>query len=170
MPVAILCGHGPDALCALDPGRPILQPDQISLVGVRSVDAVEKRAVVQAGLNVQHMRAVDESGMRTVMASVLDAVANNGAHLHVSLDLDALDPEIAPGVGTPVAGGLSYREAQLAMEMIHDSGTLGSLDVVEVNPALDTRNRTAQLAVELVASAFGEQILARVLDDGHSGN
>ncbi len=164
MAVAILCGHGPDSLCALGPGRPILRPGQIRQLGVRAVDAVEKRAVVDAGLEVQHMRSIDESGMRPAMARILDAVAGRSAHLHVSLDLDALDPEIAPGVGTPVPGGLSYREAQLAMEMIHDSGALASLDVVEVNPALDTRNRTARLAVELVESAFGEQILARVLD------
>jgi len=94
---------------------------------------------------------------------VLDAIARTGGHLHVSFDLDFVDPGVAPGVGTPVPGGPTYREAQLCMEMIHDSGLLGSLDVVEVNPALDVHNRTAELAVELVESLFGEQILARVV-------
>jgi len=163
MAVAMLCGHGPDDLCAMGPGRPVLTPEQIVHVGVRSVDAVEKRTIVERGIRVHDMRQIDESGMRPVVASVLGDVAKRGAHLHVSLDLDVVDPEIAPGVGTPVPGGLSYREAQLCMEMIHDSGTLGSLDIVEVNPARDTGNRTARLAVELTESVFGERILARVL-------
>lgn len=163
MAVAMLCGRGPDALCDLGPGRPVLDPGQVVHVGTRSVDAVEKRAVVEAGMPVHDMRSIDERGMRAAMAAALADVADRGAHLHVSLDMDVVDPEIAPGVGTPVHGGLSYREAQLCMEMIHDCGALGSLDIVEVNPALDTRNRTANLAVELTESLFGEQILARVL-------
>jgi arginase len=163
MAAAMLCGHGPDALCGLGPGRPILTPDRIVHLGVRSVDAAEKSAVARAGLAVHDMRRIDESGMRPVMDSVLAEVTTRGAHLHLSLDLDVMDPGIAPGVGTVVPGGLTYREAQLGMEMIHDSGALGSLDIVEVNPARDTRNRTANLAVELVQSAFGEQILARRL-------
>jgi arginase len=163
MPVAVLCGEGPEDLCDLGTGRPVLQPEQVVQVGVRSVDAVEKRAVMENGLRVHDMRRIDEDGIRTVMAEVLSEVTRRGAHLHVSFDADVLDPEIAPGVGTPVRGGLNYREAQLCMEMIHDSGALGSLDVVEVNPALDTGNRTARTAVDLVESLFGEQILARVL-------
>jgi len=132
-------------------------------VGIRSVDALEKVKVAEQGLVVHDMRRIDEIGMRAVMAEALDTVARMGAHLHVSFDLDFLDPAVAPGVGTPVPGGPTYREAQLCMEMIHDSGILGSLDVVEVNPALDVHNRTAELAVELVESLFGEQILARVV-------
>jgi arginase len=163
MAVAMLCGHGPDSLCTMRPGRPILNPEQVIQLGVRSVDAVETRTVLARGIRVHDMRRIDEVGMRSVMEDVLASVAATGAHLHVSLDLDVMDPDIAPGVGTPVAGGLTYREAQLCMEMIHDSGALGSLDLVEINPALDTGNRTARLAVELTQSLFGEQILARVL-------
>jgi len=163
MPVAVLCGEGPEELLALGHARPILDPAQVVQVGVRSVDAVEKRKVVERGIAVHDMRRIDENGMRAEMGAALDAVARRGGHLHVSFDLDVVDPTEAPGVGTPVPGGLNYREAQLCMEMIHDSGLLGSLDIVEVNPALDNRNRTAELAVELVESLFGEQILARVL-------
>lgn len=163
MPVAVLCGEGPEELLALGHQRPVLHPSQVTQMGVRSVDAVEKRKVVGRGLAVHDMRRIDENGMRTEMERALDVVSRRGGHLHVSFDLDVVDPAVAPGVGTPVSGGLNYREAQLCMEMIHDSGLLGSLDVVEVNPALDQRNRTAELAVELVESLFGEQILARVL-------
>lgn len=161
MPLAILCGEGDARLLALGERTPILAPDQIALLGVRSIDAIEKRKVVAAGLDVHDMRRIDEEGMRASVDAVLERVARSGAHLHVSFDLDFADPGIAPGVGTPVPGGPSYREAQLCMEMIHDSGLLGSLDVVETNPARDDRNRTAELAVELVQSALGEQILAR---------
>lgn len=163
MPLAVLCGHGPSALRAIGGTSPILSPDQVKQVGVRSVDAIEKRAVVDHGLDVRDMRRIDEHGIRSVMAGVLAETVRCGAHLHVSFDLDAVDPTVAPGVGTPVSGGLTYREAQLCMEMIHDSGALGSLDVVEINPALDHGNRTARLAVELIESLFGERILARVL-------
>ena len=107
------------------------------------------------------MRRIDENGMRKTMDQVLERVAATGGHLHVCFDVDFLDPAIAPGVGTTVAGGPTYREAQLCMEMIYDSGLMRSLDIVELNPALDERNRTAELAVELVKSLFGEQILAR---------
>lgn len=163
MPVAMLCGDGPEALCCPEQARPILTPDQVIQVGVRSVDAMEKRAIVARGLTVHDMRSIDERGLRDIMDGVLSDLQARGAHLHVSFDVDVLDPGIAPGVGTPVPGGLNYREAQLCMEMIHDSGCLGSLDIVEVNPALDTGNCTARVAVELAESLFGEQILARVL-------
>ena len=177
MPVAVLAGLGPDALTAksaahrprLDPARdpardraldPALDPAGVTMLGVRSIDRYEKQAVAESGMTVHDMRAIDERGMRAVMDEALGA-APPGAHLHVSLDVDFLDPGIAPGVGTPVPGGPTYREAQLCMEMIHDSGRLGSVDVMELNPARDERNRTAELVVELIESLFGEQILGR---------
>ena len=161
MPVAILCGDGPPELTELGPTSPIIDASQLFQVGIRSVDHVEKRAVVDSAHTVYDMRTIDERGMRVVMAEALEAVAGRGAHLHLSFDVDFLDPSIAPGVGTTVTGGPNYRESQLCMEMIHDSGLLRSIDVVELNPALDDRNRTAELVVELVASLFGEQILSR---------
>jgi arginase len=129
-------------------------------IGIRSVDEGEKRLVHEADLEVFDMRFIDEMGMRHAMElalSVLDA----DTHLHVSFDVDFLDPEIAPGVATTVRGGPTYREAQLCMEMIADTGQLASLDIVELNPALDVRNRTAEVAVELVASLFGKSTLLR---------
>ncbi|RDD63310.1 arginase [Ferruginivarius sediminum] len=163
MPVAVLCGDGPEELLSLGHARPMLDPDHLVQVGVRSVDMVEKRMVVERRLRVFDMRTIDEIGMRAAMEEALEAVGRVGGHLHVSFDADFVDPSAAPGVGTPVPGGPNYREAQLCMEMIYDSGLLGSLDIVEVNPALDWRNSTAELAVDLVKSLFGERILARVL-------
>ena len=164
MPLACLCGFGPAALTQLAQmpgGGPALRADQVRQIGIRSVDAGEKRFVHEQGLEVFDMRYIDEVGMRQTM---LQALAGLGAdsHLHVSFDVDFLDPDIAPGVGTTVPGGPTYREAQLCMEMIADSGCLGSLDIVEVNPALDVRNRTAELAVDLVESLFGKSTLMRV--------
>ncbi len=164
MPVATLCGDGPAELLSLGHARPVLDPAHVFQVGVRSVDTVERRTVLESGVTIHDMRSIDELGMRAVMQRVLERIERIGGHLHVSFDLDFVDPGIAPGVGTPVPGGPDYREAQLCMEMIHDSGLPGSLDVVEVNPALDEQNRTARLAVELVASLFGERILARVAE------
>ncbi len=160
MPVACLCGHGPAALVGLSGQVPAIAPKDIRQVGIRSVDQGEKRLVHEVGLEVYDMRYIDETGMRQTLA---DALANlpADAHLHVSFDVDFLDPEIAPGVGTTVPGGPSYREAQLCMEMIADTGQLASLDIVELNPALDLRNRTAQVAVDLVASLFGKSTLMR---------
>jgi arginase len=128
--------------------------------GIRSVEADEKEAIRLLGLQVFDMRHIDEHGMRNTMTEVL-ADIDEGTHLHVSFDLDCLDPLDAPGVGTGVRGGPTYREIQLCMEMIADTGQLGSLDVVEINPALDVRNRTAELAVEFVQSLFGASTLAR---------
>ncbi len=161
MPLAALCGEGHPELLALAGATPVLEPAQVALLGIRSIDAIEQQQIIASGLQVQDMRRIDEFGMRAAVAEVLERIARPGVHLHVSFDLDFADPVIAPGVGTPVPGGPTYREAQLCMEMIHDSGLLGSLDVVETNPARDDRNRTAELAVELVQSLFGEQILAR---------
>ena len=161
MPVAILCGKGPPELTDLGHALPAVDTAHFNQLGIRSVDHVEKRAVVESGMPVFDMRIIDERGMRSVMEEILNGVARRGAHLHVSFDVDFLDPVIAPGVGTTVTGGPTYREAQLCMEMIHDCGLMRSLDIMELNPAMDNRNQTAELVVELVASLFGEQILSR---------
>jgi arginase len=161
MPVAVICGHGPSELTSLGAHRPILPANRIVQIGIRSVDEIEKRLVVDSGLVVYDMRRIDELSMRVVMERALAYVADIGGHLHVSFDVDFLDPAIAPGVPSTVPGGPTYREAQLCMEMIHDSGLMQSLDVMELNPAFDEGNRTAELCVELVESLFGEQILSR---------
>ncbi len=161
MPVAVVTGHGPPELTGLGHAKPMLDAARIVQVGIRSVDHVEKKMVVASGLEVHDMRRIDETGVRATMASILERIAERGGHLHVSFDVDFLDPEIAPGVGTTVPGGLTYREAQLCMEMIHDSGLMDSLDLMELNPAYDDHNKTAKLMVELVESLFGEQILSR---------
>jgi arginase len=160
MPVACLCGHGPPALTRMSGEIPALAPASIRLIGIRSVDQGEKRFVHDAGLEVFDMRYIDERGMRHTLVRALDSLGSD-THLHVSFDVDFLDPEIAPGVGTTVPGGPSYREAQLCMEMIADSGQMGSLDIMELNPSLDLRNRTAVVAVDLVASLFGKSTLMR---------
>jgi arginase len=160
MPVACLCGHGPDELTGIGGHTPAIAPDAVRQIGIRSVDAGEKRLVHQVGLEVFDMRYIDEMGMRHTMEQALMGL-DDRTHLHVSFDVDFLDPEIAPGVGTTVPGGPTYREAQLCMEMIADTGRLASLDVMELNPALDVRNRTAELAVDLIESLFGKSTLMR---------
>lgn len=160
MPVACLCGIGPDALTRLGGSAPALRPAEVRQVGIRSVDEGEKRLVKQHGLDVYDMRYIDEVGMKRTMEEALAGVDAN-THLHVSFDVDFLDPSIAPGVGTTVPGGPNYREAQLVMEMIADSGRMGSLDIVELNPLLDNRNETARVSVDLVESLFGKSTLMR---------
>jgi arginase len=160
MPVACLCGIGPDALTRLGGGAPAVLPAQIRQVGIRSVDQGEKRLIKEHGLDVYDMRYIDEVGMKRAMEEALEGM-DADTHLHVSFDVDFLDPSIAPGVGTTVPGGPNYREAQLVMEMIADSGRMGSLDIMELNPALDSRNATANLAVDLVESLFGKSTLMR---------
>jgi len=160
MPVACLCGIGPDALTGLGGHVPEIVPAQIRQIGIRSVDQEEKRLVQQHALDIYDMRYMDEVGMKRAMEEALDGMDGN-THLHVSFDVDVLDPAIAPGTGTTVPGGVNYREAQLMMEMIADSGRLGSLDIVEVNPVLDDRNVTAELVVDLVESLFGKSTLMR---------
>ena len=160
MPVACLCGHGPQALVELGGAVPALNPKWVRQIGIRSVDPGEKRFVHQMGLEVFDMRYIDEMGMRHTMELAL-ATLDDKTHLHVSFDVDFLDPDIAPGVGTTVPGGPTYREAQLCMEMIADTGRLASLDVMELNPALDVRNKTADLAVDLIESLFGKSTLMR---------
>ncbi len=160
MPVACLCGSGPDELIRLAGTVPALEADRIRQIGVRSVDAGERPRLRELAMQVYDMRAIDESGMRACMERALAGV-NPDTHLHVSLDVDFLDPDMAPGVATPVRGGPTYREAQLCMEMIADAGCLRSLDIVELNPARDVRNRTATLVVELVESLFGKSTLMK---------
>jgi arginase len=160
MPVACLCGHGPAELVGLGGRVPAVEPSQLCQIGIRSVDAGEKRFVHEVGYEVFDMRYIDEVGMRRVMELALAGV-DERTHLHVSLDVDFLDPDIAPGVGTTVPGGPTYREAQLCMEMVADTGRLGSLDIVELNPAFDMHNRTADVAVDLIGSLFGKSTLMR---------
>ena len=160
MPVACLCGFGPEALTQLSGHTPAIAPAWIRQIGVRSVDAGEKQWVHQQGLEVFDMRYLDEHGMRQTMEQALLGLDEN-THLHLSLDVDFLDPTIAPGVGTPVPGGPTYREALLCMEMLADTGLLASLDVMELNPALDEHNRTALLVVDLIESLFGKSTLMR---------
>jgi arginase len=160
MPVACLCGHGPRSLIEIGGQVPAIDPRWVRQIGIRSVDPGEKRFVHEAGLEVFDMRYIDEMGMRHTMELAL-ATMDRQTHLHVSFDVDFLDPEIAPGVGTTIPGGPTYREAQLCMEMIADTGALASLDVMELNPALDLRNKTAALAVDLIESLFGKSTLMR---------
>lgn len=161
MPVAVMSGFGHPKLLRIGHTTPMIDPTKIVQIGIRSVDAIEKIHVSESGATIFDMRQVDEIGMRAVMERALEVASKKNAHLHVSFDVDFLDPFIAPGVATTVSGGPNYREAQLCMEMIHDSGLVGSLDIVEINPAFDVGNKTAALAVELVESIFGKQILAR---------
>ena len=160
MPLACLCGFGPAELVMMGGQRPAISAGWIRQIGIRSVDEGEKRFMHEQGLDVFDMRYIDEMGVRETMKLAL-ADIDADTHLHVSFDVDFLDPEIAPGVGTTVPGGPSYREAQLCMEMIADTGRLGSLDVMELNPAFDIRNKTAVLAVDLVESLFGKSTLMR---------
>ena len=160
MPVAVLCGHGPQELIEIGGTVPAINPKVVRQIGIRSVDEGEKRLVHEVDLEVFDMRYIDEMGMRHAMELALATIDAN-THLHVSFDVDFLDPDIAPGVGTTVKGGPTYREAQLCMEMIADTGALASLDVMELNPALDVRNRTAEVAVDLIESLFGKSTLMR---------
>jgi arginase len=160
MPVSTLCGLGHPRLAAIGGHTPAIHPSWVRQIGIRSIDEGEKHLVHDQNLPVFDMRAIDEGGMGAVMDAALAGVDEN-THLHVSFDVDFLDPEVAPGVGTTVRGGPTYREAQLCMEMISDTGRLGSVDVTELNPAYDHHNATAEVAVELVESLFGKSTLVR---------
>ncbi|RZJ09770.1 MAG: arginase [Rubrivivax sp.] len=160
MPVACLCGFGPQELVEIGGKVPAISPKWVRQIGIRSVDEGERAFVHQHDLEVFDMRYIDEMGMRHTMELAL-ATLDDNTHLHVSFDVDFLDPVMAPGVGTTVGGGPTYREAHLCMEMIHDTGRLASLDVMELNPALDVRNQTALVAVELIESLFGKSTLMR---------
>ncbi len=159
MPLAALLGLGPAELGDIYNFSPKVSSENCVLVGIRDVDAVEKENVRRAGIHVFTMRDIDERGMRTVMEEALRIAGRGTAGYHISLDMDWVDPEDAPGVGTPVWGGATYREAHLAMEIIADHGRMLSFEIVEVNPVIDEHNQTADLAVELVLSAFGKKIL-----------
>jgi arginase len=163
MPLAHLLGHGDPRFsgisAALSGPSPAILPEHVALVGVRDLDEPERRHLREWGVATFTMRTIDERGLRSVMQEALAIAGHGTGGIHVSMDLDWLDPVHAPGVGTPVAGGATYREGHLAMETIADSGRLTSLDVVEVNPVLDSQNRTAELAVGLVLSAFGLRII-----------
>jgi arginase len=139
--------------------KPKVDPRNVALVGLRNVDAAERERVRASGITVFTMRDIDERGLRDVMERAIRIAGEGAAAIHLSLDMDSVDPDEAPGVGTPVRGGMTYREAHLAMEIICDSGKLGSMEIVEVNPVLDEANRTAMLGVELVMSALGKRIL-----------
>ena len=160
MPLAVLLGNGhPDLVDIGGPG-PSLSPNQVALVGVRDLDAPEAQIIRNSGVHVWTMRAVDEHSMKGVMERVLATLEEEGIDwLHVSFDVDFLDPGIAPGVGTRVRGGPSYREAHLGMEMLSDSGLVRSVDITELNPILDHENRSGELCVELISSLFGKRIL-----------
>jgi len=160
MPVAVLCGHGPAELTGIGGVSPAMAPSSVRQIGIRSVDAGEKRFVSESGLEVFDMRYIDEMGMKRTMEAALAGMDGN-THLHVSFDVDFLDASFAPGVGTAVQGGPTYREAQLCMEMIADTGRMASLDVMELNPALDVRNATAEVALDLIESLFGKSTLMR---------
>lgn len=160
MPVACLCGFGPQQLIEIGGHVPAISPKWVRQIGIRSVDEGERRFVHEQDLEVFDMRFIDEMGMRHTMELAL-ATLDDNTHLHVSFDVDFLDPVMAPGVGTTVDGGPTYREAHLCMEMIHDTGRLASLDLMELNPALDVRNQTAQVALDLIESLFGKSTLMR---------
>jgi arginase len=160
MPVACLCGFGPKELIEIGGHVPAISPKWIRQIGIRSVDEGERRFVHEHDLEVFDMRFIDETGMRHTMELAL-ATLDENTHLHVSFDVDFLDPVMAPGVGTTVSGGPTYREAHLCMEMIADTGRMASMDLMELNPALDEKNRTALVAVDLIESLFGKSTLMR---------
>ena len=159
MPLAAIAGYGPDELTQILGAKPMVNPHNISIVGVRDIDAKERKIIKESGVHVFTMRDLDERGMREVMAEALRFAQDETDGVSVSLDLDFVDPTDAPGVGTPVRGGVTYREAHLAMEMIADTKSVVSLEVVEVNPVIDQHNQTAMLGIELVMSGLGKKIL-----------
>jgi arginase len=161
MSAAFLCGEpGLDSLLGGEP-RASIDPDQLELFGTRSIDKLEKDLLRDRRISVADMRQIDEFGVGVLIRRVIDKVKARNGVLHVSFDIDFLDPSLAPGVGTTVPGGATYREAHLVMEMLHDSGLVQSVDIVELNPFLDERGRTARIAVELIGSLFGQQITDR---------
>jgi arginase len=159
MPMASLIGYGAPELSELMGYKPKVEPRHVALVGVRDLDAKERRLVKESGVHAFTMRDIDERGMRDVMAEALRVVCDDTAGVAVSLDMDFVDPEDAPGVGTPVRGGVTYREGHLAMEMVADTEAMVSLEIVEINPVIDEANKTALLGVEMLLSALGKKIL-----------
>lgn len=159
MPLAVALGLGAPSLVDLAGASPMVEGSRAAVVGLRDVDVAERANIQATGIGAFTMRDIDERGMRAVMEEAISRATSGTAGIHVSFDLDAMDPEHAPGVGTPSTGGLSYREAHLAMEMLADTGRVISAEMVEVNPILDQRNGTARLGVELIASLLGKKIL-----------
>jgi arginase len=161
MAAAFLCGEaGLDGLLGGEP-RVSITPDRLKLFGTRSIDKLEKELLRERCVSIADMRKIDEFGVGVPMRRFIEKVRERCGVLHVSFDVDFLDPDVAPGVGTTVPGGATYREAHLVMELLHDSGLVGSVDIVELNPFLDERGRTARTAVELVGSLFGQHIIDR---------
>ncbi len=158
MPLAVLCGHGPAALVNVGRPGPKIHPNDVAIIALRSTDAAERRQLLESHVGVYTMRDIDELGIASVTRSALKRLSGH-RRIHVSFDADSIDPMFAPGVGTPVPGGLSTREAHLLMEIVAEDGRVASVSVVEINPILDERNRTAQLAAELLASLLGKTIL-----------
>ncbi|MBK7929147.1 MAG: arginase [Bryobacterales bacterium] len=159
MPLASCIGTGPDELVKLSGFSPKVRPENVALVGIRDVDQLEKPHIKASGVRAFTMREIDERGLLHVMNEAIRIASDGTAGFHLSFDMDGVDPDEAPGVGTPVRGGITYREAHLALELVCDSRRMLSLEVVEVNPVLDVANRTAELAVELMLSAMGKRIL-----------
>ena len=159
MPLAVSLGYGATALTGIGASEQKVNPEDTVLIGIRSIDETEKALVKDSGITVFTMRDIDERGMWTIIREAIHIATRKTTGLHLSFDVDSLDPKLAPGVGTPVSGGLTYREAHLLMESIADSGSLTSLEVVEINPIIDTANTTAEVAVELLMSVLGKRIL-----------
>jgi arginase len=158
MPLAALLGQPPEELASIG-ATPSVQPQHTVLVGVRNLDEQEKAQIRESGVHVFTMKDIDRQGVATIAERAIELASNGTGGIHVSFDLDVCDPSIAPGVGTPVRGGLDYRESHMIMELVADSGLGIALDLVEVNPTLDTRNATAEFATELALSALGKRIL-----------
>jgi arginase len=158
MPLAACLGQGPADLVALG-GGPSVRPENVTLIGIRNLDDREKGLVNRSGVRAYTMSHIDRRGVGPILDEALAALSRTAGGIHLSLDLDGLDPEVAPGVGTPVRGGLSYREAHLLCELVAETGRLVSLDVAELNPTLDERNRSAEVGAELILSALGQSIL-----------
>lgn len=159
MPLAVCCGIGPRSLRSVGGNFRKVDPENVAIIGLRNVDRKEREQLIDLGVKVFTMEEIDKFGVHRVMRKALQQLESSVDYLHISFDLDSVDPVYAPGVGTPVKGGLDYREAHLIMEMLAESNRVTSLELVEVNPILDNRNQSAEFAVELIQSIFGKKIL-----------
>ena len=159
MPLATLCGMGHPRLVEMGGFWPKVDRNNVCLIGIRDIDEVERKIVKASGIHAYTMRDVDERGMRAIMQECLGYVNDGTAGFHMSFDLDGMDPHDVPGTGTPVKGGISWREANLLMEMVSDTGCMTSLEITELNPILDVKNQSGEVAVDVILSAFGKRIL-----------